>query len=1107
MRSLASAIIRSLVAPATLAVVAALTLLASPAMAATFVVNDAGLGRDAAPGDGTCATATGACTLPAALDEANALAGADEISVAGGVVGSLAQLESTVISGDLRIVGPGRVSSDAWHWEDLHLLVVAEAVTLTLDGVTLDRVEVEARDNSTVVARGCLFETSFPFSAKVTSGTGSRVVLDGCGLGIGTVRVWGGELIATDCTVSGMALMWWADPVIGVGNGGRATISRLSGSLSGDSVNGMPYRLAVVSVGSGAATVTDSSVTVTAAHALHVQGGTLHAERCVLVGTPASDLYYTTATSALASSESGSLALDRCELTSHFGGGVFVGPSGSAVITRTSIEQMDGPAASSSGALVMRDCFVAANRPHVVGSGGNSDGTGGIVIAGGNALIERTTITRNIAMSSVGRYPYQFGTGRGGGLLMSAGTLLMRDSAITSNTCSGADDALGGGVHLSGGEARLERCVVAGNSVQGQGGGFAIEGGTLDLVNCTVSGNGALTGWDLMDTTDPSDDRLYGGVGGSLWVSAGTVRLWSTTVASGAAVVSGGGIVATSPARVGIADSILADSAGDCDGTVESLGHVLVEDGAACSLTGDLTGVQVGVDPLLLPLSASAGELATHALGAGSPARDAARPAGNRDGLGGVLGVDQRVLPRHADGDGDGTVIGDLGAREECEDALDSDGDGLGDACDPCPLVAGPTGDADHDGMGDACDDSDTDGDGGTDADDNCPEDANPGQEDADLDGRGDACDSCPLAPDDGTDSDGDSIDDACDTCPGVINPHQIDRDGDGVGDACDICPESPDPAQADTDGDGVGDGCDACPLLADNQRDQDGDGVGDACDNCLQRPNADQANADGDARGDACDSCPLVSDTGADADRDGVGNACDNCPIVRNADQVDTDGDGMGDACDPDDDGDGTDDSYDNCPMLANPGQEDADADGEGDACDNCPAHWNWTQADGDGDGVGDACDNCPADANAPQQDGDADGVGDACDNCLSDANASQADADGDGVGDACDPDFMNAEPTDLRVVRPISVPDSLELTWMAPTGLGEVYQGDIATLHDGYLTSPVACAVSGESALIAVPAGSVYFLVASRWGDERSPLGRDSLGGEIVGAGQACP
>src|SRR5215210_3997640 len=52
--------------------------------AATFVVNTTADTQDAAPGNGTCADAAGACSLRAAITEANALAGADIITVPAG---------------------------------------------------------------------------------------------------------------------------------------------------------------------------------------------------------------------------------------------------------------------------------------------------------------------------------------------------------------------------------------------------------------------------------------------------------------------------------------------------------------------------------------------------------------------------------------------------------------------------------------------------------------------------------------------------------------------------------------------------------------------------------------------------------------------------------------------------------------------------------------------------------------------------------------------------------------------------------------------------------------------------------------------------------------
>jgi hypothetical protein len=230
----------------------------------------------------------------------------------------------------------------------------------------------------------------------------------------------------------------------------------------------------------------------------------------------------------------------------------------------------------------------------------------------------------------------------------------------------------------------------------------------------------------------------------------------------------------------------------------------------------------------------------------------------------------------------------------------------------------------------------DSDGDGVCTDEDNCPEASNPDQADADGDGTGDACDPCPDDP--ANDADADAVCAPPDNCPLTANSDQLDADGDGAGDACDLCaldpdndsdgdglclpddncPNSANPNQADADGDGVGDACDPCSL--DPRNDADGDGVCGNLDNCPWVANPDQTDADGDGPGDACDAC--AGDALNDADGDGVCGDLDNCSTIANADQANADGDPLGDACD-------------NCPSADNPDQADTDGDGAGDACD----------------------------------------------------------------------------------------------------------------------------------------------------------------------------
>ncbi|MGB6268266.1 MAG: thrombospondin type 3 repeat-containing protein, partial [Olleya sp.] len=111
----------------------------------------------------------------------------------------------------------------------------------------------------------------------------------------------------------------------------------------------------------------------------------------------------------------------------------------------------------------------------------------------------------------------------------------------------------------------------------------------------------------------------------------------------------------------------------------------------------------------------------------------------------------------------------------------DEDGDGITNDVDNCLTVANPDqADSDGNGIGDAC--QDTDGDGVLDINDNCLTTANTDQADVDNNGIGDVCE----------DTDGDGIFDITDNCIDVANPDQADVNNNGIGDICDTSYENP---------------------------------------------------------------------------------------------------------------------------------------------------------------------------------------------------------------------------------------------------------------------------------------------------------------------------
>jgi hypothetical protein len=287
----------------------------------------------------------------------------------------------------------------------------------------------------------------------------------------------------------------------------------------------------------------------------------------------------------------------------------------------------------------------------------DADSGGGVYNFEGTVTIQNSTISGNSA---------QFG----GGVYASGGTVTIENSTISGNTAfHQTSSASGGGVYNEDSTVTIENSTISGNDASDDGGGIANAADCceLTLTNCTVSDNEA-------------DNN-----GGGIYHMWGTVTLNHSIVSGNTSTGTGN--------EVWNNDTVNADDYNLFGDSSETDAQAF--DGFAPTVPTDINatsdGTNTALGDILDPLADNGGPTETHALVPGSPAIDYI-PTGQCN-----VATDQRGVPRPQPTGGNC----DVGAFE----FQDADGDQIEDGVDNCPTVYNPDqADSDGDGIGDACD-------------------------------------------------------------------------------------------------------------------------------------------------------------------------------------------------------------------------------------------------------------------------------------------------------------------------------------------------------------------------------------------------------------------
>lgn len=636
--------------------------------AVNFPVNDFGDTLDANPGDGSCADGSGMCTLRAAIGEANALAGADTITLPAGTytISLVAALEDANLGGDyditqtLTITGASQASTIVQAAATpgtatervFHNITVGQ--TLTLERMTIQNGRLTGTSGTN--SRGGGFRNDgIMFLNFVTVQNNSGAQVGGGGYNAGT------SLTMHNATFTGNTCSFTTTCF----GGGFAS---LAGSVNvGASTFTANVSTATTAANSGVAAGFYGQDTNTTINNSSFNGNTGNGATTggsngtgVRFNTGATGNMTVVISNSTINSNTGNLAAG----SNHSGvGAAFnVTTGGIQTVTLTNVT-MNANTGSNSGAgfsisgtgsnVTMNNCNITNN---ILTSAAVNNFGGGISLIGNSTL---TANGSNISGNSSVTTNPSF-SGFAGGIYNQGGTLVLNNTNVNGNTATfhGGIRTLASGTSAT---ATLNNSTVNGNTA-GEGAGVVnipntALTSTTNINNSTISGN---------TTTGPGGGVEQFGTAGT-----GVTNINNSTIANNTANSdntgasdNGGGIFSTF-GTINMKNTILGDNAvgtgstgPDCSGTITSADYNLIESAAGCTIAGTTTN-NITADPNLLPLGFNGGFTRTQALSPQSLAINAGDPTNCQTIANVAVTLDERGMPRSQGG-----VRCDIGAFE-----------------------------------------------------------------------------------------------------------------------------------------------------------------------------------------------------------------------------------------------------------------------------------------------------------------------------------------------------------------------------------------------------------------------------------------------------------